>query len=590
MPTIPTLTEATIRARFDPQSWQRGQRYARDGAIFSTRRQGMTIKGECSGSLPQPYRVQVTFDTRGIKEADCSCPVGGGGYCKHTVALLLAWLNEPDSFTAVEDVSTALERRDKPALIALITQMLRQNPELEMLLETPLPGPRARKMPVTPETYRKQVAAAFRRGGDDWGAEYGVARDLHAILAIGDGFAAQGDNASAATVYAAVSAETLDDFNEYQDEDGTLSAVLRACIEGLERCLTAAEPAGRAAIIAALLAIYLSDRELGGYGMSDEVPEILVTATTADERRAIARRVRAAIPNGNDWTAQYRRRDLGAFLLELEAETLDDEAFIAICRETGRAGDLIARLLTLGHVDEAVEATERASDYEMIALAEIFVRHGAGATAERLMLDRAATTQDRRVLAWLKEYYTHTGDARAALTLAERLLRMRPDFAAYRDLRDLARKAGTWDALHDEIVAFLAQSAHRSVLVAVYLDEGEIDRALDAVLAPPPPRTIAGIAFAPPYDATTALTVAKAAAETRPERAREIYARQAERLIEQRNRAAYRQAAGYLATVRELYDRTDEYDRWEAYLAALRERYRTLRALKEEMAAADLLA
>lgn len=591
--TFPTLDEPTIRARFDPQSWQRGKQYARNGAIFNPRRQGMTIKADCSGSLPEPYRVQVTFDRRGIADADCSCPVGDGGYCKHTVALLLAWLHEPETFTVVEDVETALERRDKPALIALIKQMLRHRPELEMLLETPLPGGRTRQMPVTPEAYRKQVAAAFRRGGYEWGAEQGVATSLNAILAIGDGFSMQGDAASAATVYAAVSTEMLDHFSDYQDENGALSGVIIACIERLERCLTAAETAEtRATVIDALLAIYHFDMALGGYGMSDAVPDILVAATTADERRMIARRVRESLPGGSEWGTAYRRQGYGAFLLDLEAETLDDEAYLHICRETGRTGDLIERLLTLGCEDEAIEATGQASDYEMIALAEIFVRHGAGATAERLMLARAATTNDTRVLEWLKSYYAGHGDTTGALTLAERIFRMRPDFAGYRELRDLARKAGTWDALHDDLLTFLTQSGQVSVLVAVYLDEGEIDRALDCVLAPQPPRTIAGISpgyYFPSYGEATALMVAKAAEETRPERAREIYERQVERLIAGRNRDAYRQAAGYLVTMRELYDRTDEYDRWERYLAALREKYRTLRALKEEMASAGLL-
>jgi len=56
-----------------------------------------------------------------------------------------------------------------------------------------------------------------------------------------------------------------------------------------------------------------------------------------------------------------------------------------------------------------------------------------------------------------------------------------------------------------------------------------------------------------------------------------------------RNRESYRQACGYLVTVRELYNRLDEYERWEQYLAGIREKYRTLRALKEEIAPAGLL-
>ncbi len=44
METILQLSEQMVRARFDPQRWQSGQQYARDGAIINARRQGMREK------------------------------------------------------------------------------------------------------------------------------------------------------------------------------------------------------------------------------------------------------------------------------------------------------------------------------------------------------------------------------------------------------------------------------------------------------------------------------------------------------------------------------------------------------------------
>jgi len=593
METIPQLTEQDIRARVGDQSFERGRPYVRDGAIFNTRRQGMTVKGHCIGSLPEPYRVQVTFDAHSIASADCSCPVGAGGHCKHVAALLLTWLEQPEMFVAVEEVETALERRDKGELIALIKQMLRQRPELELLLETPLPTDRKRQTPVTPEVYRRQAAAALRRGGHEWGASYGVASDLDAVIAIGDGFIARGEYASAATVFAAVSAEVLDHYEEFDDEGGELGGIVVACVEGLGTCLTETpdDTEARATIIEALFAVYQFDNSFGGVGISDAVPTILVEQTNAAERRAIAGWIRGALPAGDDWHSTYRRQAYGDFLLGLEADTLDDEAFLRICRETGRTLDLIERLLALGRVEEAAGDAARAGDYDLLRAADIFTRHGTEEVAARLILERSRTSQDSRILVWLKDYYQASGDDASALELAERLFRMRPGFEGYTEVRALATRLNRWEAIRPSLMHLITSSQSTDLLLKIYLDEGEIDRAVTLALD-----TLRGVRPRPGYGFPTygygtamTLEVAKVVEKDRPLAARDIYQLHAERLIDQRGRDNYRTACTYLGKVRDLYDGLDQYEAWTAYLTGVREKHRALRALKEEMAAAGLL-
>ncbi|RJP49823.1 MAG: hypothetical protein C4586_06835 [Anaerolineaceae bacterium] len=49
----------------------------------------MTIKSKYSESQAPFYSQEALFDSKGIKSAECSCPVGDDGHCKHIVALLL---------------------------------------------------------------------------------------------------------------------------------------------------------------------------------------------------------------------------------------------------------------------------------------------------------------------------------------------------------------------------------------------------------------------------------------------------------------------------------------------------------------------
>ncbi len=134
MNAIPALSEQQIRARVGEESFRRGQQCVQDGAILDPRREEMTLKARCAGSRAEPYRLWATFSGRGMVAAHCSCPVGTDGACKHVAAVLLTWLHTPDRFLAPEDLDASLERRRKGELVVLVKQMLRQRPDLELLL------------------------------------------------------------------------------------------------------------------------------------------------------------------------------------------------------------------------------------------------------------------------------------------------------------------------------------------------------------------------------------------------------------------------------------------------------------------------
>ena len=138
MSSIPHITRSDVIKWTDNVYFQRGQNYYDRGVIYKQRQQGMTIKSKCSGSQAPFYRQEVLFDSKGIKSAECSCPVGDGGHCKHSVALLLTWVNDPESFRKVEAIDVILEKRSKLELVAIIKEMLEQEPDLESLLELPL--------------------------------------------------------------------------------------------------------------------------------------------------------------------------------------------------------------------------------------------------------------------------------------------------------------------------------------------------------------------------------------------------------------------------------------------------------------------
>ena len=91
------FNDAMIKLRTTPKVFERGVGYYHDGSVLSVIRRGNVLTAEVEGSEEEPYPVSVIFSANGIEEADCTCPYGEewDGWCKHVVAALLSFRDEP---------------------------------------------------------------------------------------------------------------------------------------------------------------------------------------------------------------------------------------------------------------------------------------------------------------------------------------------------------------------------------------------------------------------------------------------------------------------------------------------------------------
>ncbi|MDB5289863.1 MAG: hypothetical protein JWL69_1104 [Phycisphaerales bacterium] len=573
MSDLPKLTEKAILNLVGERSLRLGREYVADGSLFETRLQGKSIRARCHGNSGGPYRVIATFNASGIS-SDCSCPVGGGGQCKHVGALLLAWMKEPGQFTAVEELDQALKNRSKEELVAILRQVIRQHPDLESLLHTPLPTAGGKRTkPVKPETYQKQATAVFSRAGDGYTGWSDIEEELAAIVEIGNDFVAQEDWEGAAAVSRGMLDALLDVYDEFDDGSGSLDQMVADCVNNLEKCLDAAGSnwALREPMFRALFEVYLTDIRRGGVGLSDEAVECLDEKTTPDERRHLADWIRQALPNvERGWASEA----LGGFLLDLEQGSMDDEAYLRLCRETGRTGDLVERLLKLDRVDEAAKELQKAKDHELVSLAELFVTQGHGDVAEPVLATRAKDIHDGRVFDWLRRRYASRNDGTRELEMAARMFDSYPTVEGYRELRDRAIVLGQWESLEKKLKSALTSSRRNDLLIRICLDEGEVDTALRLMEE----ANVHGVK----------MEVAAAAENVRPGAALKIYRKAAEDHIAYRTRGGYQEACKHLKNVQKMYAKMGEADGWEQYINKVRQKNHSLRALMEELAAAQL--
>jgi len=577
MAQLPRLTESDISRWTGGRSFERGQTYFRQGAIYNPIRRVSMLKAQCMGSQPEPYHVEIELGAEGIVTGRCSCPVGEGGRCKHAAALLLTWVSRPKDFLELEDLQTLLRKRDKEDLIRLVRRMIERHPDLESLLELPAPDRAETVKRIDPELIRRQVIGAFRSAGDDWRDAWNIARQLDGALKMGEDYAQAGDLHNARTVYQAVAWEILQNYETVQEEEGELVDVVNQCIEGIKPCLAAtADPDEREAILRGLFDLYRWDVDYGGIGAGEEVPEIIIELATPEEKELIAEWVQEAMPEGGSWSQDYHRQIYGGFLLDLTGEELDDESFLAICRKTGRLQDLVARLLDLNRTAEAVNEARTADDSDLLSLAGLFEAQNNGNLVEELIQDRSKTSKDRRLVEWLKQRAARRGDIPEALRLAEQLFWVHPSVKGYEEIKSMARQLSRWDELRPQLMNRLEENRQYALLIEVHLLEEEIDSALKTLKH--------SSALNRAWEGSPlSIRVAGAAEKSRPHEAITLYVEAADRIIKARDRKNYAQAVEHLGRVRALYRSLGEEKTWQSFIADLREKNRRLTALKDEL-------
>lgn len=596
MSTIPMLTEQKIRTFVGEQNFLKGQQGIRDEAIVNPEQQAMALKAYCYGSLPEPFRVQVTFDGSGITASLCSCsgrtPAYGDRGCEHAAALLLVWNEQPEAFTQTDDIHTILERQSKAQLIVLIKQLLQKQPEVEWQITMP-PLAGHKSVPIDTEEYRRQVDEAFRHAGHEWDAVYGISHDLYQITATAARFARQRDYANATAIYEVLGVRTLSHYLSYHDEDGALGRVVQDCVEGLGACLESEREDAilRERILKAIFAVYRFDVDHGGFGLTRDIPPEFLKATTPEEKYLIAQWVRTALAELREkkQESDWRLTHFGGLLLALEADVLSDEDFLRIGRETKSIQEVVTRLLELGRVDEAIQDASQANGWQLLKLADLFVQYWQDAAVEGMMYEKAQQEMYTIAAEWLKNHYLAKNKLADALEMVELIFRKRPWFAEYQKMREISKELGNWEAVRQEVHMFLETTKNISTLVEAALDEGDIERALQLLQATKPPGP-GGYQWQYDYARTpeVALKAAEHTEEAYPRASIDLYQQHVERLIAGRGRSNYQVACRYLAKIRSLYEKLDETEQWATYLAWLRKRHSRLSTLKEELAAAGL--
>jgi uncharacterized Zn finger protein len=132
------------------------------------------------------------------------------------------------------------------------------------------------------------------------------------------------------------------------------------------------------------------------------------------------------------------------------------------------------------------------------------------------------------------------------------------------------------ESIRARVIDRLESAGNFSLLVEIYLLENEIDLALAALERVNPEIWWVRLSV-------LRRRVAEAVESHRPLEAIRQYLLMAEDLIDQRSRGSYAEAARFLQQVRKLYLGLGEPEKWEQLIAGIRQEYRRLPALQDEL-------
>lgn len=545
--------------------WRKGQSYVRGLTGLSARPEGAAtvLRGTAYGQ--EPYQVRATLEGGEVVSARCSCPVGGGGHCKHVAALLARAVEDPRAFAGVPELSEALSGLSVPELHRLINRMLDRAPELEALVY----ASSARSAPAG--SAREQIEAAFdairRTYTPDWDHE-GEGPDTGAIDLVLEGADALLENLEALdTAWAGQLLDTylavLDGVEDTYDEDFDwgLDDLQARALAAVQRLLVSGklDEGAREDAFEAIQSEVASGRwNVEGGAFSD-----LVAALREDERASLLNLLRTLVKGER---SEYLRQGYARALYHLTADNLSDEEAEALLRASGELGELLNFLLERGRTEDVRRAVREAGRRAHFPeLEPMFAAHGQLPLLEALAREGLEQGQTRR---WLFERYVATGRKPEAHALAREIVLKAPTPEWLISLKDVSPD---WQEERSEITLRLwRQKGHTEVLMDLLLREGLAQEAL----------RLAGERDIVPVSQLLTL-----AGQLDTERAVPLIVRAAQLHIDLRNRNGYHEAAQILTRLPALigHEATAEQVR------AVIERQPRLPALRDELRQAGLL-
>ncbi len=582
------FTWRQIKERAFGKSFSRGKALYENGAISSPVRRGDEISARCQGSYAQPYRVWAKFINGEIAAAICSCEYDWGGDCKHIVAMLLAYLRQPEQFEKRKPLRDELMSREKTDLLDIIEEMIVRYPDLEDIVERATVHDFPNQL-IDLETIQRELKGALDFDGE-WMARV-AENKVYELASLGDRYAWRGDYAQAIAIYCAILEECNDNDHPANDEGQYIEAINHSVArlrEALSHLDMDHHEDLRQRLVDLLVSAVIWDIDFGGIGYADEADVIILEIARPADTPRIRERIRWAEESKSEkgYYSKWTGEAYEYFLMALDQiDSTDPEETLKRLQAKELHYLYASVLLTLKRYEQAAGVIAKLQPaYELQRGLDLLVEHQQNQGAIQLAEAALERDYDARLADWLITLYRKQGDEKAQFRWQLNRMRNDPQINNYIGLRDAAEAVGDWGSARPKVISELERKEAHAVLTQAYLHDEDWDLAWDAL------GKVAQRQDHHPSHVNYRLdfTVAENSGHARPARAIPIFINYARAEIDLRTRKHYASAAELLAEVRKMYRQMNDSASWQTLIADLRREFARLPALQDELDKAGL--
>lgn len=549
------ISADSVRSACRPAIYRRGEAYARAGNVMHGWRQEGRVGARCRGLEPEPYFVFVEVDVGKPGVARCDCAYDWGDYCKHIVAVLLAYAAEPERFPERPSAIGELMKRPAGEIETTLRALANTWAPFEEWLAARLgmEPPRGPESDLDPAVFSRGVRSiihgldSMRRSDAYWHVSE-VTAQVREMAQDAGGRVARGEVRDGMEMLLILAESMCEAFEVLDDSDGEVRALAEDIADELVAALTIAELTDdrRQAIAERLLG---PTREMADYGIGDSFED--------------ARLIALAGASGMAGLDEEARGRLVTARLRGLARSGDEEAYLELARESGRDAEYAEALIRSRRAEALPAALSAARSTEAaLWLAHAFFEAGNAVSALQVARHGLDAHGDKVLLAsWLAPLAESLEDHATALRAYMESCSSAPTVESYRAVRRLSGEA--WESARQELLA----AARRASATGILLEEELWDEAIAAVEARGPLD----------YDAIERVVVAVHAA--RPDWAIRACQQQVQVLTARAIASRYEPAARWLEHMRDAYVAAGRSEEWETYFGDFLERYRRRPAL-----------
>lgn len=561
------ITEKTLENLAGTGAFQRGRAYFSVGSVGPLRDTGKKVSARVEGT--QIYRVEL-LDDNGHLGYDCTCPRAAEGYfCKHCVALGLAWLSgQKESGGAVSakeqhrdpwrDIRDYLNTQAPEVLVELLLDTAERDDRLYQSLL--FKAERAGAGTDAVNVFRKAIDQATRiHGFIDWGGSGAFAANLDQVVESLEELLTP-DSAEMLIELSEYAIKRLEDaLEQIDDSNGEVGGILETLGDLHLRACELAKPEPHA--LAERLFHLEMEPSFGSCSFDASTYRDALGEEGVQYYRELAEAEWAKIQPRHNNDAYDVRRSRLTYLME------------SLARESGDVEELVA-----------IKSRDLSLPYHYLTIAEIWAKAGqddkALDWAER-GLQAFPNAKDNRLRDFLVAAYLQRQRNDEALQLTWVQFEERASLEQYEKLYAVAEQLDIWPEQRERALARVAeviadQAAFTtfwkpkpslpdySLRVEIALWENDLDAAWTAV-------------HAGSCGQGLLITLAGKLESTRPSDAIILYKRLIPSIVDQTNNTAYADAVKLIRKVGAIMNVQKRDREFGDYLAELRVRFKPKR-------------